>query len=69
MHDHAERSPDHRLPDIFAELLARNEQRRATPRMMWQEHTRRERSLQERYNRANAAEAAHIAIEEDGLGI
>jgi hypothetical protein len=50
-------------------MLVRNEQRRATRSTMWHEHTRLERSFRKEYDRANAAEAAHTAIEADGLEI
>jgi hypothetical protein len=52
MHDEAERTPRHELPDTIADILQRNQYRRTTRRTIWLEQTRRTRWFQAGYERA-----------------
>ena len=77
MHAQAERTPRHQLPRIVANLLARNEQRRATRRETWRQHNAQQRARQAAYHRItqtqqNSAERSHQrsrGIDGDGYGL
>jgi hypothetical protein len=77
MHAQAERTPPHQLPRIVANLLARNEQRRATRRETWRQHNAQQRARQAAYHRItqtqqNSAERSHQrsrGIDGDGYGL
>jgi ATP-dependent exoDNAse (exonuclease V) beta subunit len=77
MHALAERTPQHQLPGVVANLLARNEQRRATRRETWRQHTAHEHARQATYHRItqtqqNSAERSHQrsrGIDGDGYGL
>jgi hypothetical protein len=51
MHAQAERNPRHQLPSVIANLLARNDQRRATRRETWCHHNAQERARHAAYHR------------------
>jgi hypothetical protein len=42
MHDYAERTPEHQLPRVVADLLARNDTRRTSRQAAWRSHAKAE---------------------------
>jgi conjugative relaxase-like TrwC/TraI family protein len=77
MHAQAQRTPPHQLPRIVANLLARNEQRRAARRDTWRQHNTQEHARQAAYHRItqtqhNSAQRSHQrsrGIDGDGYGL
>jgi hypothetical protein len=55
MHAEAERTQAHLLPPVIADLLERNEQRRANRRQTWRQHTAAERAREAAYQRIISA--------------
>jgi conjugative relaxase-like TrwC/TraI family protein len=69
MHAHAEHTPTELLPDIVAEMLERNQQRRSTRRTIWKEHLKTVESWRTGYERmaAAATRSDEIFVETGGL--
>jgi hypothetical protein len=68
MHDEAERTPPHELPDEVAYLLERNEGRRRSRSAMWRQRAAAAHEWRVRYTRAAAAqEGRDIDREQYGL--
>ncbi|WP_198345016.1 helicase C-terminal domain-containing protein [Mycobacterium sp. JS623] len=69
MQAHAEHTPTELLPDIVAETLERNQQRRSTRRTVWKEHLKTIDAWRTGYQRIAAAttRSAEIFVETGGL--
>jgi conjugative relaxase-like TrwC/TraI family protein len=71
MHDHAERTPTQHLPELVAQVLVRNDGRRAARRAVWREQVRRARTFHAGYEHAAAAHArsADLGVDRDALEV
>ena len=69
MHAHAEHTPTELLPDIVAETLERNQQRRSTRRTIWTQHLKTVEAWHTGYQRmaAAATRSTEIYLETGGL--
>ena len=66
MHVQAERADRHRLPPIVADVLARNDQRRAHRREAWRRYSEAERARKADYQRISHDRSRGLS--DDGYG-
>ena len=68
MHAHTERADRHQLPPIVADVLARNDQRRAHRREAWRQHIAAERARKADYQRIISHDRSR-GLSDDGYGL
>ena len=68
MHAHTERADRHQLPPIVADVLARNDHRRAYRREAWRQHTAAERARTAAYQHIISHDRSR-GLSDDGYGL
>jgi hypothetical protein len=70
MHAEAERTERHVLPEVVADLIQRNDQRRRTRRDLWRQHIRTTEAWRAGHERMAAAQATRSAgVDHDAGGL